>query len=90
MGRATLDPDAPPRFTDAELARLDAMTPDDIEANARADLDNPPLTPDELVRLRALTGAGRQKRGPDGHPHEEDFNQAGGHAQGRRLAGTIG
>jgi putative transcriptional regulator len=36
--------------------RIMAMTDEEIEANARSDPDNPPLTADELARLRpALT-----------------------------------
>jgi putative transcriptional regulator len=34
--------------------RLDAMTEEEIEANARADPDNPPLTADELARMRPV------------------------------------
>jgi putative transcriptional regulator len=34
--------------------RLDAMTEEEIEANALADEDNPPLTPEELARLRPV------------------------------------
>lgn len=34
--------------------RLEAMTEEEIEANALADLDNPPLTPEELTRLRPV------------------------------------
>ena len=32
--------------------RLEAMTEEEIEANALADPDNPPLTPEELARMR--------------------------------------
>ena len=49
--RFTLDPNNPPEFTAAERARLDAMTPEEIEANALSDPDNPPLTEDELDRM---------------------------------------
>jgi len=49
--RFTPDPNNPPKFTAMELARLDAMTTEDIEAAALADPDNPPLTPEELARM---------------------------------------
>ena len=48
-----LDPNNPRGFTPEERARLDAMTPEEIEANARSDPDNPPLTEDELDRMVA-------------------------------------
>jgi putative transcriptional regulator len=48
--RYTRDPNNPARFTNAELARLDAMTPEEIEQNAIDDPDNPPMTDDELER----------------------------------------
>ena len=38
----------PRRFTDAERARLLAMTEEEIEAAALADPDNPPWTNEEL------------------------------------------
>ncbi len=44
------DPNNPPQLS-AEDARLDAMTPEEIEENARTDPDNPPLTEDELDRM---------------------------------------
>lgn len=37
-------------FSPEELARLDAMSPGEIESNARSDPDNPPVTEDELER----------------------------------------
>lgn len=52
MAKMTLNPAALPRFTDAERARLTAMTPAEIEANAVADPDNPPLTKPELERMK--------------------------------------
>jgi putative transcriptional regulator len=33
-------------------ARLEAMTEEEIEANALSDPDNPPITPEELARMR--------------------------------------
>lgn len=49
--RFNRDSDHPPRFTAEELARLDAMTPEDVEAAARDDADNPPLTDRELALM---------------------------------------
>lgn len=37
-----------------DWTRLAAMTEEEIEANALADPDNPPLTPDELARMRRV------------------------------------
>lgn len=37
-----------------DWARLEAMTEEEIEANAEADPDNPPLTPAELDRMRSV------------------------------------
>lgn len=88
MGHATLDHGAPPRFTDRELARIDAMTPDDVERNARADAENPPLTAEELSRLQALTRAVQRDADLDPHPREEERGKAQRHAHRRRLAGT--
>ena len=35
-------------------ARVEAMTEEEIEANALSDPDNPPLTPEELARMRRV------------------------------------
>jgi putative transcriptional regulator len=35
------------------------MTEEEIEANARSDPDNPPLTPEELARMRPVPHPGR-------------------------------
>lgn len=48
--RYTLDPNNPPRLSAEEEARLDALTPEQIEQNARDDPDNPPSTDEELAR----------------------------------------
>ncbi len=37
-----------------DWARLAVMTEEEIEANALADLDNPPLTDEELARMRRV------------------------------------
>ena len=61
---------APAVFSKEQIARLDAMTPDDIEANAASDPDNPPLTARELAgavaarrvkSARAATGLSQAK-----------------------------
>ena len=52
MRRFILDPKNPPRLTKAERARLDAMTDEEITAAAESDPDNPPLTEEELARVR--------------------------------------
>lgn len=46
--------EVPPRMTPEDWARVDAMTPEEIEQNALDDPDNPPSTDEEL--LRGLTG----------------------------------
>ncbi len=47
----TLDPDNPQGFTDEELARLSALTEEQINAAALSDPDNLPLTEEELDRM---------------------------------------
>lgn len=49
-----LDPKNPPRFTAEERARLDAMTEEEIEANALSDPDNPPTTDEEFARMETV------------------------------------
>jgi putative transcriptional regulator len=51
--RQKLDPSKPPKLSAETLARLDAMTPEEIERNAQNDPDNPPSTEEELERGRA-------------------------------------
>lgn len=58
----TLDPANLRGFTDEEKARLDAMTPEEIEANALADPDNPPSTEEELAQMDAIVAARRARR----------------------------
>ncbi len=50
--RYKLDLNNPPSLSAETLAQLDAMTPEEIEENARNDSDNPPLTDDELDQMR--------------------------------------
>ena len=52
MRRFTLDPKNLPSLSKEEQARLDAMTDEEITAAAESDPDNPPLTDDELERVR--------------------------------------
>ncbi len=49
--RFRLDPANLPTMSAEDFARLDAMTQEEIEANALSDPDNPPLTDDELNRM---------------------------------------
>jgi putative transcriptional regulator len=49
--RFTLDPNNPPKLTEEQRARLDALTDEEITAAALSDPDNPPLTEDELDRM---------------------------------------
>lgn len=37
-----------------DWGRVDAMTEDEVTANAASDPDNPPLTPEELARMRPV------------------------------------
>ncbi len=53
MVRFILDPAAVPEPTDAERARLAAMTDGEITAAAADDPDNPELTEAELARIAA-------------------------------------
>jgi len=55
MARLKLDPHDLPALTEAERARLDAMTDAEITAAALADPDNPPLSADELARIEAAS-----------------------------------
>jgi len=48
--RRKLDPARLEGLRDETLRRIDAMTPDEIEANAAGDPDNPSLTEGELRR----------------------------------------
>ncbi|MBW8728738.1 MAG: hypothetical protein JF625_26775 [Inquilinus limosus] len=48
--RVTLDPNNLPRLTPEQKARLEALTDEEIEANAASDPDNPPWTDEELAR----------------------------------------
>ena len=59
--RRRLDPDNPPRIAPEELARLDAMTDEEITRAAESDPDNQPLTDEELGRM-AVSRAVRMAR----------------------------
>jgi putative transcriptional regulator len=52
MRRFTLDPDNLPTMSKKARARLDPTTDEEITAAAEADPDNPPLTDEELIRVR--------------------------------------
>jgi putative transcriptional regulator len=45
-----------------DWAKLDAMTDEQIEAAALSDPDNPPLTDEQIKRLRLIR---KTRRGPD-------------------------
>ena len=53
MAKFVLDPQDPPRLSREAAARLDAMTSNEIDANASSDPDNQPLTETELARMAA-------------------------------------
>ncbi len=63
--RMKLDPKNPPRLSDADRARLDALTDEQITAAALSDPDNPPLTEAELQQLdmRRLAREARARAG---------------------------
>ncbi len=46
----TLDPNDRRGLSPVERSRIDALTPEQIEENARTDPDNPPMTDEELSR----------------------------------------
>lgn len=48
------DGSARPLESRTNWARLEAMTEEEIEANALSDPDNPPITPEELARMRVF------------------------------------
>jgi putative transcriptional regulator len=56
------DPENPPRFEAEELARLDALSAEAIEAAALSDLENPPLTEAELDRMASAQLVRRVRR----------------------------
>lgn len=53
---------ARPLADSTDYARLAAMTDEETEANALADQDNPPLTDQDLARLRRVPGPKRIRR----------------------------
>jgi putative transcriptional regulator len=58
----TLDPANPPKLSEETKARLDAMTEEELTANALSDPDNPPLTNEEIEVFAALRRARGAKR----------------------------
>jgi putative transcriptional regulator len=70
--------EVPGKMTPVDWARLDAMTPEEIEQNAIDDPDNPPLTDEEIERavlardirqLRQSTGLSQEKFAARFHIH---------------------
>ena len=59
--RYTPDPSRPYKMSEAERERLEAMTDEEITAAAESDPDNPPLTDEEIARIRGVRIA-RQAR----------------------------
>jgi putative transcriptional regulator len=47
----------PHKAPKTDWARFDAMTDEEVEAAARSDPDNPPLTPEQLKRMRRISPA---------------------------------
>ena len=52
MRRFVLDPKNPPKLSRSERARLETMTDEEITTAAESDPDNPPLTDEEVERVR--------------------------------------
>ncbi len=59
--KAKLDRKRPPRLSDETKDRVDRMTDARLTANALSDPDNPPLTDDELQRLRSARAVKRAR-----------------------------
>ena len=59
--RYTRDPTKPYVMSPEELARLDALTDEEITAAAESDPDNPPLTEAEFRQIRAIQTARRAR-----------------------------
>ena len=74
--RFELDAAHPPTMSAAELARLDAMTDEEIEAAARSDPDALPLTEDELQQFERVPNlkAIRKKLGLSQKEFAETFH----------------
>ncbi|WP_165491213.1 helix-turn-helix domain-containing protein [Lichenihabitans psoromatis] len=65
MAKVKLDLANRPTFSRETLVRLDAMTAEEVEQNAHEDVDNPPMTEEELdiVRLARRVQSIRKARG---------------------------
>jgi hypothetical protein len=61
MERVLPDGSTRPLTGDTDWPRLLTMTDDEIEANATADPDNPPLSPEELARMRPASVQGDRR-----------------------------
>ena len=55
----------PPDQTD--LARVEALTDEEVTAAALSDPDAQPLTPEQLARMRRVSLVGASPSGPRGH-----------------------
>jgi len=64
MARVLPDGSTRPLTGDNDWPRLLAMSDDEIEANAATDSDNPPLSPDELARMRPVPTQGDRRATP--------------------------
>ena len=62
MVRFSLDPDSPPDLSPADRVRLGRLTSVEITSAAEADADNPPLTKDELGKVRSAQLVRRARR----------------------------
>jgi putative transcriptional regulator len=60
--RYTLDPNNLPPVDKEAFARLALLTDEEVEARALSDPDNPPMTEDELARLRTCGVAKRARK----------------------------
>ena len=54
--RLTVNPGDAPTRGDTDWARLSAMTEDEVLEAARSDPDAQPLTPEELAKMRRVSG----------------------------------
>lgn len=65
MAKFKLDPANPPKMMEAERARLETMTDEQITAAALADPDNPPMAEAEIdgIAMAALAQRVRKSRG---------------------------
>ena len=74
--RRTVDLSKPYKMSEAERTRLEAMTDEEVTAAAESDPDNPPLTYEEALRLRAkrLVRRAREQAGMSQAKFAETFD----------------